>query len=104
MKNDGVNEQIKENGRHEATLARASDAVCNKESKSVNYGLVIYGGVEIFDEINEVGGYVLFGEHFPQCSVGDGVESLIKVEVEIVNVRVQREIADHGEDMVSVVR
>ena len=104
VKNDGVNEQVKESRRHGATLAEASVAVCTEESKTVNYG--VGGGVEIFHEINDAGRYVVIGENFPKCVVGDGVENLIKVEVEVVNVRVQREISDHGGDMIdcSVVR
>ena len=64
MKNNEINEWVKENGRHGASLAEASDAVGIKEGDTVDYRVVIRDDKEVFDEINEVGGYVVIGEYF----------------------------------------
>ena len=61
---DGVYKEVEEDERHGAILAEASDAVCSEESKTVDYGVVLWGGVEIFNEVNKVGRYVVIGENF----------------------------------------
>ena len=57
----------------------ASDAVTSKESETVDYGVVIRGGVQFFNEVNEVSRYVAIGNNFPESVVGNGVESLVEV-------------------------
>ena len=64
----------------------------SKKSETVHYGVVIRGGVEIFTEVNKVGRYVVIANNFP--------ESVVEVEVEVVDVGVEAENGDQGEDVV----
>ena len=70
--------------------------------KFVDYGIIIWGGVEIFNEVAGVGSSVVLGENFPESVLGDGVENLVEVEVQVVDVGVEGEIGDHEEDVVGL--
>ena len=74
--------------------------MCSKESEIVEYGVVIPGGVQVLNEVNEVGGYVVIGKNFRESVVGNGVESLVQFEVEVADVGVEGEIGNRGEDVV----
>ena len=48
-----------------------------KRAKPVDYRVVIRGGVEVLNEVNEVGRYVVIEKNFPESVVGNRVESLV---------------------------
>ena len=52
--------------------------MCREETETVDYGVVMQGGVEVFNEVNEVGGYVVIGKNLPASVVGTEVKALLR--------------------------
>ena len=49
MENDGVDKEVKKNGRNRASLTQATNAVGSEEGKTINDGVVERGGTQVLN-------------------------------------------------------